>query len=138
MFRHYHHPRRFLGRCHQLVRRRTSNFDYVTHKETTRHIVHERLVYFCCYYADLGNILSYKKVAIRNQRSRWGSCSAAGNLNFNYRIFRLPPELQNYIIVHELCHTKELNHGTNFWKLVALAIPDWRSLRAELRKVKIQ
>jgi predicted metal-dependent hydrolase len=109
--------------------------DYFTHKETARLIVHDRLAYFGRWYADRGHTLTYKRVAIRNQRSRWGSCSAVGNLNFNYRIVRLRPELQDYIVVHELCHIKEFNHAPAFWALVALTIPEWRSLRAELKGI---
>jgi predicted metal-dependent hydrolase len=119
---------------HRIFSRR----DYLAHKEAARHIVHERLAYFRRYYADLGHDLSYHRVAVRDQRSRWGSCSKVGNLNFNYRLVRLRPELQDYIIVHELCHIKEFNHAPAFWTLVALAVPQWRQLRAELRTVKFQ
>ena len=75
---------------------------------------------------------------MRNQRSRWGSCSRSGNLNFNYRIASLRPELQDYIVVHELCHLKEFNHKEGFWALVALTVPDWQTLRAELRAIATQ
>ena len=123
---------------HISLHHKPSRRDYVAHKEAARRIVHDRLAYFRRHYADLGHVLSYHRVAVRNQRSRWGSCSKVGNLNFNYRLIHLRPELQDYIIVHELCHTKEFNHAPAFWTLVAVIIPDWRSLRAELRKISIQ
>ncbi len=79
----------------------------------------------------------YNKITIRNQISRWGSCSKRGNLSFNYRIVLLPLELADYIIVHELCHLGEFNHSKKFWDLVARTIPHWKKLRRELKKVRI-
>lgn len=79
--------------------------------------------------------LSYKKITIRNQKSRWGSCSHNGNMSFNYKIIFLEPELQNYIIVHELCHLKELNHSKNFWNLVGEMVPEYRKIRGKLRSL---
>lgn len=76
----------------------------------------------------------YNKIRIKNHKSRWGSCSKKGNLNFNYRIALLPNHLAEYIVVHELCHLKELNHSKRFWGLVAQTLPDHKKRRAELRK----
>jgi len=84
-----------------------------------RLLVHERLKYFNEHYR-----LHYKKVFIRNTRTRWGTCSALGNLSFNYRIVKLPQELQDYIVVHELCHLAHLNHSKDFWAKVSEAMPD--------------
>jgi predicted metal-dependent hydrolase len=77
----------------------------------------------------------YGKMVVRNQKTRWGSCSRKGNLSFNYRIVLLPPECADYLIVHELCHLKEFNHSVQFWELVAFACPKYRTLRKELRKM---
>lgn len=74
------------------------------------------------------------KVNIKNQKTRWGSCSRKGNINFNYKIALIPSRLADYIIVHELCHLKEFNHSRKFWNLVAETIPDWRERRGELKK----
>jgi predicted metal-dependent hydrolase len=74
-----------------------------------------------------------KRISVRDQRSRWGSCSKKGNLNFNYRIVLLPPKVADYIIVHELCHLGEFNHSKRFWGLVAKAVPDYKQLKKELR-----
>jgi hypothetical protein len=78
----------------------------------------------------------YGNISVRNQKSRWGSCSKKGNLNFNYKIVLLPQEYADYIITHELCHLKEFNHSAAFWKLVAQTVPDYKKLRAELRSGK--
>lgn len=102
------------------------------HKARALALVQERLEHFNQFYRLTG-----KKIAIRNQKSRWGSCSRKGNLNFNYKIALLPQRLADYIIVHELCHLRELNHSTKFWALVAQTLPNHRSLRRELRKVGV-
>ena len=106
-----------------------SRRDFYAHKERARALVTERLAYFNQFYG-----LSYGTVRIGNQRSRWGSCSSKKNLNFNYKIVFLPQPLQEYVIVHELCHLQELNHGARFWDLVAQQIPDHVVRRKELQK----
>lgn len=102
-------------------------------REHARAFVHHRLFVLNEIYGFV-----YNRVAIRNQRTRWGSCSKKGNLNFNYRIASLPFHLADYIIVHELCHLREFNHSQNFWNLVAQVIPDHRERRRELRGIRIR
>jgi predicted metal-dependent hydrolase len=77
----------------------------------------------------------YKSVRVKQMKTQWGSCSAKRNLNFNYKILFLPPELQDYLLVHELCHLKEMNHSPRFWRLVEKAVPDYLRLRKELRQL---
>lgn len=110
--------------------RRTSSVTkhYLTHREAARAVIHARLLYFNTHYG-----LTYKRVAIRNQRRCWGSCSALGNLNFSYKLLFLPPPLRDYVIVHELCHLKELNHSPRFWALVAETMPEYQTYRRQLR-----
>jgi predicted metal-dependent hydrolase len=79
----------------------------------------------------------YERISVRRVRTRWGSCSARKNLNFNYKIYFLEKDLQDYVMIHELCHLEELNHSRKFWELVARTIPDFREKRKKLRKVKI-
>jgi predicted metal-dependent hydrolase len=105
---------------------------YMTNKEAARVIVTERIGYFMDYYGVRHGI-SIGRIAIRNQKSRWGSCSKKGNLNFNYKLAFMPPQIRDYIIVHEICHIKEFNHGRGFWSLVAETVPDWKHLRKRLR-----
>lgn len=104
-------------------RRRASprrRLGYLAYKEQARELVHARLEHFNQHYQ-----LKVGSVRIKSHSTRWGSCSSKGNLNFNYRIFFLPPKLQDYIVVHELCHLKQLNHSAAFWALVAEQIPDY-------------
>lgn len=77
---------------------------------------------------------SYSGIAVRNQRSRWGSCSSKGRLSYSYRIAFLPKRYREYVVVHELCHLKEFNHSVRFWSLVEQAVPDHASVRREMRR----
>ncbi len=102
---------------------------YKKYKENARVIAKERLEYFNQFYGFL-----IHDVRIKNQKTRWGSCSEKGNLNFNYKIALLPAHLADYIIVHELCHLGEFNHSFRFWDLVRRTIPDYKERRSSLRK----
>jgi len=102
--------------------------DYTRLKTKALELVESRLNYFNKFYQ-----LSWKKVAIRNQKTRWGSCTSTGTLSFNYRIVHLLPEQADYIVVHELCHLAQMNHSGKFWHLVEKTVPNHRQIRAKIR-----
>lgn len=96
-------------------------------------LVRERLEYFNEQYQ-----YSYNNITIRNNKSRWGSCSHNGNLSFSYKMAVLPDYIADYIVVHELCHLREFNHSKQFWQLVAQTIPNHKAIRKELKYLIIK
>ena len=83
---------------------------------------------------DMGKEISpVNRIAVRNQKTRWGSCSSKGNLNFNWRLLMAPAEALDYVVVHELCHLAYLNHSKQFWQMVTALLPDCRERRNWLK-----
>ncbi len=101
---------------------------YLEHKGAARQLAHARLAHFNQFYN-----FNYGAISIRDQSTRWGSCSRSGNLNFNYKLAVMPEHIADYVIVHELCHCKEFNHSKAFWALVERTIPNHKNIRKELR-----
>lgn len=81
---------------------------------------------------------TYNRVFIKNNVSNWGSCSSKGNINLNLRLVTLPQSLQDYVMLHELCHLKEMNHGPKFHALLESLCPNHRTLEKELKQYKIR
>lgn len=77
--------------------------------------------------------VKYNRIAIKSQRSLWGSCSRKGNINFNWRLAAAPAQALDYVVIHELCHLREMNHSRKFWAHVAQACPDFKQHRRWLR-----
>ena len=77
--------------------------------------------------------LQYVNCRVKGQQTRWGSCSSRGNINLNEKLILLPPEWVRYTLIHELCHTVEMNHSKRFWALVAGFVPDYRRIHAEMK-----
>ncbi len=102
--------------------------DFLAHKTAAQALALERLAHYNKVYG-----YDYGPVMIRDQKTRWGSCSPSGTLSFNYRLVLLPRRLADYLIVHELCHIGQMNHSSKFWSLVAKTIPDYEACRRELR-----
>ena len=107
--------------------KRGNRKQYLKHKEKARVLAHEKLDHFNSHYR-----FKFNRISIRNQRTRWGSCSSKKNLNFNWRVIYLPQNCTDYLIVHELCHLREMNHSKKFWKLVEETIPDYKTLRKKM------
>lgn len=76
----------------------------------------------------------YTSVTVRDQKTRWGSCSSRGTLSFNYRLIFAPPAVLDYVVVHELCHLTHMNHSKAFWDMVGAVMPDYRTRRKWLRE----
>lgn len=106
--------------------------DYLSYKLKALEFAVSRVNYFNKIYG-----FKFNKINIKNQKTRWGSCSRKGNLNFNYKIALLPVRLSDYIIVHELCHLGQFNHSQKFWNLVAKAMPNYLDIRKELKENKV-
>ena len=107
--------------------------EIAAYKEKARTLAAARLAYFNSSYH-----FPYKNISIRNQKTRWGSCTREKNLNFNYKIALLSPEQADYIIVHELCHVKEMNHSAKFWNLVSQTVPEHVRIRKSLRLISLR
>ena len=98
-------------------------------RERAHTVIPERVAFF----ADQMGI-TYGRISIRKQKTRWGSCSSKGNLNFNCLLLLTPPEVLDYVVVHELCHRIEMNHSKAFWKEVENVLPDYRIAKDWLKK----
>jgi predicted metal-dependent hydrolase len=109
---------------------RTDKPHYLSHRSAALELAIKKVAEWNAYYQ-----YPYKRIAVKQLSSRWGSCSSLGQLNFSYRILFLPEELQDYLVVHELCHLQEMNHSKNFWALVEQALPNYKVLRRSLKEI---
>lgn len=98
-------------------------------RKKARKRIEQRTAYFA---AQMG--VSYGRISIRASKTRWGSCSSGGNLNFHWKLVLMPPRILDYVVVHELAHRKEMNHSERFWAEVEKVLPDYRERRAWLKE----
>ena len=96
-------------------------------RERAKSVLAQRTAYFA---RQVG--VTYGRITVRDQKTRWGSCSQTGNLNFNFRLILAPSEVLDYVVVHELCHRRQMNHSAQFWQEVAQVLPDYRERKAWL------
>ena len=101
-------------------------------EELTAGIDYELAVRVAYYAEKLG--VSYGKITLRQQKTRWGSCSSEKNLNFNWKLILAPPEVLDYVVVHELCHLKEMNHSKAFWDEVGKVMPEYETYKLWLKE----
>lgn len=99
------------------------------YRNAAREIFTARVAY---YHQFTGG--NYTSITIRDQKSRWGSCSSRGTLSFNYRLIFAPPKVLDYVVVHELCHLTHMNHSKNFWHMVEQIMPEYKIYKTWLRE----
>ena len=120
-----------LSNVAKSLTKNESNIEDLKHKEMARGLAKAKLEKFNEFYK-----FKYNQISVRNQKTRWGSCSRKGNLNFNYKIATISEQLADYIVVHELCHLGEFNHSPRFWNLVGKTLPNYLNLRKELKEIR--
>lgn len=102
------------------------------YREAAGHYIPERVSWYITNYGDIigDNCL---RITIRNQKTRWGSCSSKKTLSFNWRLMLAPPSILDYVVVHELCHLRHMNHSAEFWHCVEQILPDYKIRRKWLK-----
>ncbi len=121
----------FIGYSENVATQKKAREEYKKKRSEARLIISDRVARFA---RKLG--VSYGTISIRNQRTRWGSCSRSGNLSFHYRIAFLPEKYLEYVVVHELCHRTHFDHSKSFWNLVGSVLPDYKNIRREMAQMK--
>ncbi len=105
-------------------------------RKQNRELARQRITRRVEYFAPLVGV-TYNRIFIKEQKTRWGSCSSLGNLNFNWKLILLNEELLDYVVVHELAHRKQMNHSPTFWAEVERVLPDYRERRRRLRECRV-
>lgn len=122
--------RKRIAECRERAAARPAYTD--REREAGKRLAKELLLKKCRYFAERMGV-SYGTVTVREQKTRWGSCSAKGNLNFNWKLVLMPPEILDYVVVHELAHRLQMNHSAAFWAEVGKILPDYRERRQWLK-----
>lgn len=99
------------------------------YRDAAKEYIPKRVEY---YHAFTGG--QYTKISIRDQKTRWGSCSSNGTLSFSFRLMLAPPRVLDYVVVHELCHLTHMNHSKEFWNMVEIILPDYKEHRKWLKE----
>ncbi|MFQ6806099.1 MAG: M48 family metallopeptidase [Lachnospiraceae bacterium] len=105
-------------------------------RKQNRELARQRITLRVEYFAPLVGV-TYNRIFIKEQKTRWGSCSSLGNLNFNWKLILLDEESLDYVVVHELAHRKQMNHSPTFWAEVERVLPDYRERRRRLKECRV-
>lgn len=127
--------RDWIKRHQEQVLRAQRNSPAITEEERREGIAlaKERIPVRVAYFAKIMGV-TYGRITIREQKTRWGSCSEKGNLNFNWQLILMSEDVMDYVIVHELAHRIEMNHSRAFWSVVERVLPDYRERRRRLKE----
>lgn len=106
------------------------------YKRQAQRVFEQRLA--VCFERVRGWGVTYPDLRVRRMRTRWGSCSSRGTITLNARLVELPVDLIDYVVLHELCHLREMNHGPRFYALLGQICPQWRAQRARIRQITIE
>ena len=111
------------------------NMHVITDEERQEGILQAKKIFpeRTAYFAERMGV-TYNRITIREQKTRWGSCSSAGNLNFNWKLVLMPSELLDYVVVHELTHLLERGHNVHFYGILDQVYPNWKACRERLKK----
>ena len=114
------------------------NMHVITDEERQEGILQAKKIFpeRTAYFAERMGV-TYNRITIREQKTRWGSCSSKGNLNYNYQLYYLPEELLDYVVIHELAHRRHMNHSADFWAEVEKYCPDYKVQRKRLKEYKL-
>lgn len=118
-----------MENCYTPEERRRLNVMDERFRKAAKEYFPKRVAYFHTFTGG-----DFKKITIRDQKTRWGSCSSSGTLSFNYRLMYAPPRVLDYVVVHELCHLTHMNHSKAFWAMVASIMPEYKIYRQWLKE----
>ena len=116
------------------IQKQKNNFteeEIKAYKQKAKRQILQRIEYYSAYIPEAVKI---NRITIKEQKSRWGSCSSKGNLNFNWRLILAPEAVLDYVVVHEMCHLKYMNHSKAFWSEVERILPDYKDRRKWLKE----
>ena len=111
-----------------MIRRKLSEEEIRQLKREARRVIPQRVAF----YAEKVGV-NYGRISVRAQKTKWGSCSAKGNLNFNCLLMLVPETVRDYVVVHELCHRRQMNHSPAFWSEIERVLPEYRDAKKWLR-----
>ncbi len=101
--------------------------------DAAKEYIPKRVAHYVSHYSSIIPN-NYQRITVRDQKTRWGSCSSKGTLSFNWRLMLAPPTILDYVIVHELCHLAHMNHSSKFWECVHTILPDYKERKKWLKE----